>query len=260
MIFSRAKVRESCTVPLRYGVFLVAIQQVPNIVRVTWKYGLQAGSTIEDTSQHSVTFLAGAIPSTQSVVDAVLLDMATAALASQVANVSTALYHQTVIAQECRVAVEGTNGHTLFEKFAIASGDLSWQGSNPSPSLPWECAVAVSLYGYQPGTFDTLGKSKRGRFYTPPPCSSVLQTNGSGELATDSLQTLVQGWAQVLKELQQHNYSGFPDFSPILCINSRRHVAAFPVTYIRGDTKIDSQRRRQRQEPATIEQGVWPTP
>lgn len=236
----------------------MAINQVDRIVRVTWLYNLIIGSTVQDTSQHSVTFRAGAVPSSESTLNAVLQDMATAAAASQVANFTQAWATSGVQAEHVRVALEDVHGKTLAEQFRQCEGDYAWVGAGSGLQLPWECAVAISLYAHQPGTFATLGKSKRGRFYLPSPHAGRLATDHSGQLTLGDMQDVRDSWAQILRELQEHDYSGFPSFSPELVVNSRHLVEAFPVTFIRIDTKVDSQRRRQRQEETVVSYAAWP--
>lgn len=243
----------------------MAIEQVPRIVRVTWKYDLNAGGGAADTSQHSVCYQAGATPPDSATTDAVLHDMANAALASQAAHVDPGSFSPSVVCTGSRVALEGTNGHTLFEQFGVATGPLAFSGSGGGKSLPWETSFAVSLYAYQPGVFDPFGKSKRGRFYLPPMQSDLLDSDNSGRMAGASAVSIADTWGTVLQELQEHDYSGFPAFSPVLVVNSRKTPArpawtpeAFPVTFLRFDTKIDSQRRRQRQEPAPVGTAPYP--
>lgn len=234
------------------------VEQVDKLVRVTFAFGLFEGSAQQEVAEPSVYFRAGAVPSDPAVTNAILNDMATAALASLVANVDTANHSATVQALHCRVALEDTAGHTLFEKIVAAAGALAWQGTGAAACLPWSSSLVISLYGYTPGEFDPFGKSKRGRMYLPPFATTVMHNDGTGKLAIALCGDLVDQWGQVLQELQQHDYSGFPTFSPVLVINSRRQVQAFPVTHLRVDNKLDTQRRRERQQLFDLATAPYP--
>jgi hypothetical protein len=208
---------------------------------VTWKYTLNA----QEISLHSVCYRAGATPTDPDVTNAVLSDMANAALASQAAHVTPSHWGGSVVAESCRVALEGTNGHTLFERIVAASGALAWNGTGSGRQLPYEDSIAISLYGYEPGNFDPFGRYKRGRFYLPPPTADVLDSGNTGLIDTGVLADIAGDWGTVLTELQHHTYSGFTGFAPVLVINSRSSVEAYPVTWIRTDNKMDVQTRRQ---------------
>nr|CRY96029.1 hypothetical protein [uncultured prokaryote] len=236
----------------------MAIEQVPRIIRVTWKYDLLVAGGTQDTSQHSVCYQAGATPGDLPTIDLVLKDMAQAAVASQRANVVQSNWSPNVYCTGTRVALEGTNGHTLAEQFGASDGPSDWRGGSGASSLPWETSLCISLYGYQPGGFDVNSRSKRGRFYLPPMASDVLDADNSGRIQLTKATAIADQWGTVLQELQQHEYTGFPELAPVLVINSRKTPArpdyepkAYPVTYLRFDNKIDSQKRRQRQETAS---------
>jgi hypothetical protein len=222
----------------------MAVTQVDKIVRVTWRYNLFPGSTAVEQCEHGVTYRAASLPSDATVTNAVLKDMADAALASQVANFAETYAHANVVADSCRVALEQTNGHTLFEQISTAAGALAWAGSASGKSLPFQNAMVISLYGYEPGSFSPIGKYLRGRFYLPPMSIDMLSTDNSSLLDDSKAGDTHDAWHQILKELQEHDYSGFPAFAPVLVINSRTTTSASPVTWTRFDTKIDTQRRR----------------
>lgn len=217
------------------------VSQVSRIVRVTFSYTLNG----QEISEHSVCYRAGAVPTDADTINAVLNDMCNAALASQAAHVTPSHWNPSIIADHCRVALEDTNGHTLFEKINAASGALSWNGTGSGRQLPYDNAIAISLYGYEPGNFDPFGRYKRGRFYLPPPTADVLDSGNTGTMDHTALADIATDWGTVLQELQEHDYSGFPTFSPVLVINSRASVEAHPVTWLRYDDKMDTQRRRQ---------------
>ena len=238
----------------------MTITQAANIVRVTWVYDLIETDIGVETSQHSVTFLAGSVPGDEATLLAVLNDMANAALASQAANVTANHWSPNVKANHCRVALEATNGHTIQEAIVAATGALAWQGSAGGKCLPWQDAVCISLYSYPPGSFVPAGKTRRGRFYLPPPSVDVLSSDNTTLVDSTAMTDIAHDWAQVLKELQQHFYSGFPDFAPTLVVNSRSTATAHAVTYVRWDNKLDTQRRRAKKLTAVVSQAVFPAP
>jgi hypothetical protein len=217
------------------------VTQVDKIVRVTFNYVLNG----QEISEHSVCYRAGALPIDAPTINAVLNDMANAALASQSAHVTPSHWGGSTVCDHVRVALEDTSGHTLFEKIVSASGALAWSGTGSGRQLPYSQSIAISLYGYEPGNFDPFGRYKRGRFYLPPPTADVLDSSNTGTLDHTVLADIAGDWGTVLSELQGHTYSGFPTFAPVLVINSRASVAAYPVTWIRTDDKMDNQRRRQ---------------
>lgn len=237
----------------------MAVVQVPRIVRVTFVYGLVNGTSVEDFAEHSLVYQAASVPTDPAVTDAILMDMADAALASQAANVAPNHWSPSIQCAHVRVALEGTDGKTLFEKIVQAVDDLAWVGTGSATSLPWSSSLCVSLYAYEPGTFSPFGKSQRGRFYLPPPSIDVLLADGTGEVNPTVSAGIRDQWAQVAKELQEHDYSGFPAFAPALVVNSRRLGEAFPVTFVRVDNKLDTQRRRSKQQLGVVSYAEYPS-
>jgi hypothetical protein len=236
----------------------VPITQVDKIVRVTWVWALLNGSVTAEQADMGVCYRAGAVPTDPDVMNAVLHDMGAAACASVAAHLHTNYYSDSIVLDHVRVALEDTHGLTLFEQLVPADGDLAFAGTGSGTCLPWDNSLVVSLYAYQPNTFDPAGRSKRGRFYTPPPNISILLGDGTGEVDNTSAANLLTDWLTILKELQEHDYSGFPTFSPVLVVNSRRTVSAPAVTYLRIDNKMDRQSRRLKSQAATQQAAPFP--
>jgi len=236
----------------------VAVVQVPGIVRVTFKYTLAQAETVTDYAEHGVCYLAGEVPTDADTIEAVLQDMADAAYASVVANVTPTHFCTNIGLMQVRVALEQTNGKTLFEKFRSYGGAYVWNGTSSSYSLPWDNAFCLSLYAYEPGTFDPFHKSKQGRTYLPPLSAASLKDDNTGLIDGTAATDIADDWGQVFKELQEHDYSGFPAFSPVLVVNSRRYVEAFPVTWLRFDNKMDTQRRRFNKQSTVIGKAPFP--
>ena len=237
----------------------MTISQVPNIVRVTFRYDLFKGTAPADVAEWGVCFLASSVPTDSAIIDAVLQDMSHAAAASHKVNIDPTIYTSHVKLNQVRVALEATNGHTLFEKITPGFTPYDWEGTAGGVQLPWQTSLVISLYAYPPGEFKANGKSFRGRFYTPPLSSSVIAGDGSGGLSLGTASSIAGMYAQVLKELQEHDYTGFPAFAPKLVVNSRRYTMTNLVQSVRVDTKLDTQRRRTNREIAEVGVAAFPS-
>lgn len=84
---------------------------------------------------------------------------------------------------------------------AIGQAALSLADGSPmvgtagGNSLPYEVAVAVTTYGFDPAAFTPLPRRKRGRFYLPPPAASSMGVNGRLQ---DGVLLVIADWAQAL--------------------------------------------------------------
>lgn len=236
----------------------MTVTQVDKIVRLTFDFNQEGGAVGQDVIEAGCTYRATAVPTDGADIDATLLDMATAANAALVANVAQSWYGSQLVLTKIRAALEGTNGHTLFEQFSVATGALAWRGSSSSQALPWQTAWVLSIYGYQPGTFTPLGKHLRGRMYLPAPASGSLRSN-TGEMSDSDTSDMTHQWGTVLAQVQGHTYSLFPTFGPVLGINSRSTSTFAPCTWLRSDTKIDTQRRRANRETGDVGIAAYPS-
>lgn len=243
----------------------MAITQLDKIVRVSFVFAMEGDARGTEVIVTSANYRAASVPGDPVVLKAILQDMATAACASVVANVDKTWYPSGLVGTHVRVALEDNLGHTLEESIVGFSGALTYRGQSGGACLPWQIAFVLSLYAYQPTNFDPLGRFKRGRMYLPAPTASMLG-DGTGEISESNMTLMVNGWGQVLQELQQHDYSGFPAFAPVLGINSKTtpkskpgKVANFyPVTWLRADTKLDTQRRRSNRQLASTAEAPYP--
>nr|CRY97216.1 hypothetical protein [uncultured prokaryote] len=145
-----------------------------------------------------------------------------------------------------------TDGSILDQGVATFTGDDAWVGTS-SVSLPWETALAVSLFGYDRGVFATDKGRKRGRFYLPPMATGVLEDRG-GEISTTVLPYINDQMGAFLNDVQGMSIGDVTDAHFNLGIVSRGTPQKpltptfYPVTNIYVDSKIDSQRRRERQQ------------
>jgi hypothetical protein len=124
-------------------------------------------------------------------------------------------------------------------------------------SLPNECALAVSLYGYTPGDFIQFPRRWRGRMYLPPMSTSVmensdynrhgrLQLTKRGQILT-SMSTFFNDLHRMSRTTGNHVPLGGDDFWG-LCVVSRRDVATRRVKTIRVGDVMDVQRRRRNRQ------------
>lgn len=131
---------------------------------------------------------------------------------------------------------------------------LPWVGASGQPFGPWDVACAVSLYAYQPGTFDPLAKYKRGRFYLPPFNNNVYGTGAwSGRFDGPTFSAnLLPNMAAFINDV--HDMSVGPTDvtqtdSVRVCVASQTRVLASDVVAVRLGMKPDSQARRGAKLP-----------
>lgn len=149
------------------------------------------------------------------------------------------------------------NGAVLDQGVALFDGDDAWRGTETN-SLPWECALAISFYGYTPGTFTQNKGRKRGRMYLPPLAANTL-SGGDGQFSDGLLQQLVPMFVAFFNDVQGMELPGAGpltgDYWDLVVVSRGTPdkiltPTAYPITRIQADTKIDSQRRRERQQDA----------
>lgn len=132
-----------------------------------------------------------------------------------------------------------------------------WYGSG-ADSLPWETTMAVSLYGYGAGEFVLNKARKRGRMYLPP--MAILAASGyAGQMTQGNLNNLTANMVAFFNDVQGAEFdSGSPeqeaDYFDLRILSRGTQLkpldpSSTPVTRIRLDSRIDSQRRRERQQP-----------
>jgi len=227
----------------------VAISQVANLIRATWAWTFVSAGETNEQAEASCYYLASHRPGDDATTQAVLDQLATLMLSKVVANLPTGHWSPSVNLDHARAAWEDTNGHTLLESRIAASGDLAWVGGGSTTSLPWATALCCSLYGYEPGAFDPQGKHKRGRMYLPALGADQLLADGSGKLASDKLNDIMLNWGAVISAPQEALVWADPALTLQLVVNSRSTVQAHAVNWVRMDNKLDTQRRRERQQP-----------
>lgn len=169
----------------------------------------------------------------------------------------TAIWPASVVMESVRVDhLTAATGKVAEQGNALFQGaGNTWAGTG-SKSLPWECSLCISLYGYQPGTFATDKGRKRGRFYLPPPDADALETR-SGQFSDGNLTQAVTQVAAFLNSVQGMTIGGVgpagTDYFNVVTISRGTPTkplvpTAYDVLYVQGDSRVDSQRRRERQQ------------
>jgi hypothetical protein len=229
------------------------VPQPNNLVKVTVQFDLtDASSVVED---HAEIGIWGQLPDWDgSNADAVLEALATYAAGQWVADISPTRYSPAVVLNGVVAGSYNTAGNlTAEQKFTNSPSD--WVGA-ASQSMPWAVSPVVSLYTYQRGTFVLQGKSKRGRVYLPPVGTTAMGNAVSGEMSVTNAEDFRDDIATWLAAIVGHSLPGGFAFHP--GVLSKTHNYFNQLAYLSVDTKLDTQRRRERQQLATISTVPWP--
>lgn len=149
--------------------------------------------------------------------------------------------------KQCRAIRADAAGHTANEQ--VSNPATPWQGTATAHSLPWSSTLVVSLYTYTPGSFIAFAGRRRGRVYPPPLNVSVLETTNQGEIHPDTALIMLNNFGAWLSLCQ----SSIADPAPNPWIPGVLSVTGGNwnhVTDLAIDTKIDTQRRRERSQQA----------
>lgn len=135
---------------------------------------------------------------------------------------------------------------------AVTNSALDVSGTNSfigtGASLPWECALCISLAAYPQGGFAPNKGRHRGRFYLPALPASII--SGTEAQLPDSA-TAAYATAMVnFLELVNDQVGGGLTAQMRVVVLSRVDDAAYDVQHIWVDSKVDSQRRRENRQPA----------
>jgi hypothetical protein len=147
-------------------------------------------------------------------------------------------------------------GHAVDEKVVPAtSGEFVGTGGN---SLPWQVSNAVGFYAYEPGTFISQQRRKRGRIYLPPQASSELNDPDTGEMVPALATAIAEAANNWVVAIESATYSGPPTVVPQLVVLSLGPYktsgtpAVYPVTWVRTDSVWDTQRRRRKELTSAV--------
>lgn len=177
--------------------------------------------------------------------DAELAHLAAGGLAAWINQMPENYFASNVVLNSCIATSYLANGHILAQQ--SNNETTGWHGTASGAALPWETALACSLYTYPRGTFVPNGKRKRGRFYLPPMAADQLDASNSGFLADAAVASLL-GHLHDFVLAAQESDAGVPVGH--LSVFSRMDSELRHVTQISLDAKFDSQRRRQNRELA----------
>lgn len=176
-----------------------------------------------------------------------LQDLAQLAVDKWSADISPGFYSHGAKLKQCRAIRADAAGHTVNEQ--VATPGTPWSGDATHNSLPWASTLVVSLYTYTPGSFIAHAGRRRGRVYPPPLNVSIITSTNQGTVSSaDALSYLndFKGWLS--------DVSGAPVGSSvttwILGVLSVTGDMWNHVTDLAVDTKIDTQRRREKSQPA----------
>jgi hypothetical protein len=227
--------------------------QPPNLIKLTTQFDLYGGSgDIEDHAEFGIW--GQVVDGPPSPWDPFLEDLATFAAGQWVAVVDDARYSPaTHLAGVVAGAYDGSGNLVAEQKFFNAPTD--WVGG-ADQSMPWAVSAVISLYTYQRGTFVVQGKSKRGRIYLPPLGTSVMGNTFTGEMGVGNATALRDDVGTWLADIVGHTGPGTFSFHP--GVLSTTHNYFNQLAYLSVDTKLDTQRRRERQQLATISTVPWP--
>lgn len=150
--------------------------------------------------------------------------------------------YQVTTVKTAQIATTGK--YTVEGVHALAGGTCA--GTGTSGVMPPEVAIALSMYGYTPGSFVADRGQKRGRIYLPYLSTTLADSHGHIQSPGD----VSDAWAAFFNDLQgMHTDAGeFPDHDYYnLVVASKVGGIATQVTTLAVDNVFDSQRRREHQ-------------
>lgn len=227
--------------------------QPANLVKLTMQFDLYGASgTPEDLAEFSVW--GDTDPAPPADPDAWLLDLATFACNQWITGVPKTRFSPGVHLHRTLAGIYNTLDILTFEQAFVAT-DGDWSGAADN-SLPWSNSIAISLYTYPRGSFVTQGRSKRGRIYLPPVAPTILFGGPSGEISIGEVNTLRDAVGDWLTAIVGHSGPGGGSFHP--GVLSKTHNYFNELGFLSVDNKMDTQRRREKQQTATISTVAWP--
>lgn len=139
----------------------------------------------------------------------------------------------------------GTDGKTIDKGTAPTDATHGWRG-NVGGCLPWEVALCVTEYGYDPTAFNANARSQRGRIYLPG-IPTTAMASGTPKIASDKMDSYMTSFAAFFNDMQGKKIGEvvLTQDSVNLGILSRTKGTFTKLHTISMDNKPDSQRRRQ---------------
>lgn len=215
-----------------------------NMVYVRWEFGWQPSGSAADIEiqdfgiwGHIGDPQQPPFPGWQNVVDGLSQRCANA----WIDNMEAGIFGAPVHFRRC-VAYHYDQAHeNVLDRGESPGTSGTWQGGNPT--LPPQTSLAVSLYTFQPGTYQLNPGRHRGRFYLPTP--SVNAAGSDGELAGASSTALVTDLGAFFADVT----GTFDNIHMDMVVNSVAGQFDTDVTWYRLGRIFDTQRRRRNKLP-----------
>jgi len=225
------------------------VAQPANLVKLDMVFTLGDDAGVEDSAEFGVWGQFNFTPASSADWDTALGELAQFSADTFSSVVPTTHFSSGAGLLHARAARCDAAGHTLNE--AIKTPADPWTGSGSSNSLPWAVSLVVSLYTYTPGTFIAFAGRRRGRVYLPPLNAAILTDGKSGEISITLAQTLRDNFKTWLLGVKAHALAESEQvWTPGVLSTTGNMWNA--VTDLRVDNKLDTQRRRERQQPAVV--------
>lgn len=142
-----------------------------------------------------------------------------------------------------------TAGKTLDKGSASFTGDDAIEGSVSAGTLPYQCALVLSMYSYPHGSFVPHGKSRRGRIFLPPPAGSFCGNDGRAQTTKrDALLTAMQAFFNDIQGMHIGDDGGLPTTADYfeLALLSKVRGEWYQIVDLGLGLVIDTQRSRRR--------------
>lgn len=141
---------------------------------------------------------------------------------------------------------------SVFAPFA-SSGANSYAGTGGN-SLPWSSSAVVSMAAYAPGQFEVNKGRWRGRYYLPPFIAG-LPGGPTGEIPEGSLNPLADMLGEFHETLNDEVSDTLPNQLQLVVLSTSDDTVR-RVRQVWMDSKLDTQRRRENRQPATLKRTV----
>lgn len=208
---------------------------------------LNDDASIAEVAEFAIWGKLATTPAGSALWNSTLQELATLAVDKWSSDISPGFFSHGASLKQARAIAADSAGHTTFEQ--VATPGTPWNGDATAHSLPWASSLVVSLYTYTPGSFIAHAGRRRGRVYPPPLNVSVISATNQGTVSpTNALAYLndFKGWL--------NDVSGVtltPDENVwVAGVLSLAGNQWNPLTDLAIDTKIDTQRRREKSQPA----------
>lgn len=221
------------------------------MIKVEWRFDLMVANVPQDIAVFTLHGHRNHTPGNVTDWPTDVTNLADGMWDAWATNVDDTYWSGGAALSEVNVYHLSTANKTLDKGVRAENGTNSWRGENAN-SLPWETSMCVSLYGYPHGTFVQEQRNKRGRFYTPPLATSVLNNDGSGAISSTRLAGFMTDMGAFLNDVQGMHIGtgpGAADYFQLAVLSVEKSYWTQVIEY--GiDQVIDSQRRRRKSQVA----------